>query len=283
MLSFFQKVSDNQAEPKEEITQEEKKHGFYLHPSWNLIKTEERYVLQYKHGELPDISRNEVAIHGFELVENKEAHTINAKAFIRNSLEQAIVFGNIPLLLLNDTGELCAKKLFPLEGIGEIPALSDMPWEFTFEKEDITGIPLSQEGWKIAFQIPSQQTLDLTEEWENQLPEEMKENLHKMVSELEPPKFGEVNIHGITAEFLENQVLQISVFIRNGSDQGIQIEQIPLEILDASQHLIARGLFQLQDFQVKSFTSKPWMFHFTETLIPREEIDLSKWTVRVAQ
>ena len=66
-----------------------------------------------------------------------------------------------------------AKKTFDLSEMGEIPALSCMPWQFFFEDEDIVA-DIPEEGWKIAFELKRQNTkhaLDLEPTWDSQLSE----------------------------------------------------------------------------------------------------------------
>jgi SLAP domain-containing protein len=86
-----------------------------------------------------------------------------------------------------------------------------------------------------------------------------------------------VNFMGLQAKKSEDGNLHVTMLIRNGSDKNIQLQQLPLEVVDATGDVIAKGGFALNDFEVKANTSKPWTFIFPSSLVLKEEIDLSVW------
>ena len=179
-------------------------------------------------------------------------------------------------------GKALGKKSFDLSEMGEIPALSCMPWRFWFEEDDLLEKDISDDGWKIAFELKSQATehaLDLAPSWEEQLSKAQREHLEKVVADL--PKLGkdEVNFMGLEAVLQEEGNLAVTVLIRNGSAKSIKIEQLPLIVEDADGDQVCQGGFSLNDFEVRANTTKPWTFIFPEKLVIKKTPNLSKWKV----
>jgi len=266
-------------EVQEESSNEEVETELSLHPSWKLDE-EQMYVYRFMNNEHPPLKPNQISLGAFEL--NKLEHEVAAGAFVRNSLNKKINFNNTTILLIDEHGTKIGRKEFDLSKIGELPARSSRPNVFIFEKKDLY-IPLEDvptEGWNLAFELkkPAQKhSLDLADSWEKSMANEEIESLQKYTESLEPPKSGEVNFLGLKAVQNDNGDLHVTMLIRNGSEKSINLQQLPLHVEDASGEVIARGGFQLEDFEVKANTSKPWTFIFPRAMIDKDEIDLSKW------
>ncbi|MDF0726055.1 accessory Sec system S-layer assembly protein [Cytobacillus sp. S13-E01] len=292
MLSFFNKnknakinktgedstISSQELlnEQEENTVEAEVETTLSLHPTWT-ISTEQQYVYRYLSNELQPLKPNQISIAGVEV--NKDNDNLVVTAFIRNSLAKPIKMESTTLLLIGTNNEKLAKKEFDLSVLGEIPAKSNRPWHFVFEKTSLFINNFPDKGWKLAFELKSKTTheLDLEESWEKSLAEEEKLKLKEMVEKLEPPKSGEINFLGLQIKQVDNNDLHVTVLIRNGNDKGIKLEQIPLQIEDANGEIIAKGGFKLDNFQVNPNTSKPWTFIFPSTLVTKENPDLSKW------
>ncbi|MFJ7745066.1 accessory Sec system S-layer assembly protein [Peribacillus sp. NPDC097295] len=241
---------------------------------------QEKYVYQFHHQQLPSLKPNQISISGVKLSRFEEEVMI--MAFIRNTLDKAVRFEVVDLLLLNENGQALAKKSFDLSEMGEIPAVSCMPWSFLFEEEDIMA-KIPDNGWKIAFELknqaPQEHELDLAPTWKEQLSNAQRENLQQLVAGLPKLNQGEVNFMGLEAAFKENDQLAITILIRNGSDKGIKIEKLPLIVEDADGDQVCQGGFSLDNFEVKANSSKPWTFIFPGDLVKKKNPDLSRWKV----
>ncbi len=249
-----------------------------IHPDWNLAK-EDVYAFQFLNMECSPLKPNQLSLSGISLMADSET-SFRVTAFVRNSLEKAVMLEDVTLVLLDQDGALLGRKTFDLRKLGDIPARSSRPWYFQFTHKDLFTTDLPETGWELAFQLKPQQkkhALDLAKSWEQSLAPESKKQLQNMVDHLEPPKEGEVNFLGIQAKHQENGDLHITMLIRNGANKNIKLEQLPLHVEDASGDIIAKGGFQLDDFTVKANTSKPWTFIFPKAMVIKEEIDLSKW------
>lgn len=255
-----------------------------LHPEWN-IPQEQDYVFRFLANELEPLKPNQISLSGIDIDVEPANGSWLVKAFFRSSLDQQISVGEIELLLLDEEGNTLASDQFDLKELGDIPARSARPWVFVFTKENVFAEKLPVENWKLAFNVQSMvpHKLELEQAWEEGLTTEQKEGLGKVVESLPKLKPREVNISGFQVKKEEDGSIATSIFIRNGHSKQINIEQLPLELIDATGELVARGSFKLDNLSVKANTSKPWTFIYPKELIQKEEPDLSRWTVRVPQ
>ncbi|AEH46335.1 accessory Sec system S-layer assembly protein [Parageobacillus thermoglucosidasius] len=258
--------------------EEEVKTELSFHPSWN-VSIEERYYYQFLHNQQRPLKKNQISLSGIDLKQVPRGYVVTA--FVRNSLSRPVAFTPAPLLLLGPNNEVLARKVFDLSELGEIPPCCSRPWKFLFEQETLRTSELPLVDWKLAFELPKQKhhSLDLAESWEKSLAAEDKQKLQALVQSLQPPKPGEVNFMGLQAQQTEQGDLHVTLLIRNGSDKNIHIEQLALQVHDASGDIVASGAFSLDHFEVKANTSKPWTFIFPKSLVTKENPDLRSWKV----
>ncbi|HZG73634.1 MAG TPA: accessory Sec system S-layer assembly protein [Chondromyces sp.] len=292
MFSFFKKKKNLKKEGQdntvsagdlleetnnESNTDEDVETELSIHPQWNVPR-EKEYVFRFLNNELPPLKPNQLSLAGLEWMETDKG--LEVTAFVRNSLAKSIQLKETELLLLNDKNEVVAGKTFDLSLLDTLPPKSSRPWMFLFERRN-PNVELNRSDWTLAFKLPSEHKLDLDPSWEESLPEGEKEKLQKIFDSL--PKLGksELNFTGLTAQRKENQ-LAVSLFIRNGYDRDIELNQLPLQVIDATGETVAQGGFKL-DLKVKANTTKPWTFIFPENTIQKAEPDFSKWSVRVKQ
>lgn len=290
MLSFFKRKDKNikkhgsdsvvnsqellGEKPEAESTEETVTTSLSFHPNME-ISTEDRYYFQFLHNELPPLKPNQLALSGVELKQVGEYWVV--VAFVRNSLPQGIQLTATGLILLGPDGERLGSKVFDLSELGGLPAATSRPWQFVFQKSDLEVETLPKEGWTLAFELTPKHRLDLADTWEKGLSQEDKDRLAQHIESIQPPKPGEVNLAGISGSVAPDGNLVITLFIRNGNHYDIHLEQLPLFIEDASGEVVAKGVFQLQDFTIKANSSKPWTFIFPKEMITKETVDLSKW------
>lgn len=254
------------------------------HPSWN-VPQEQEYVFRFLANELEPLKPNQISLSGIEVDADPATGGWLVKAFFRSSLDQAIQMEDVELLLLDENEELLAAQQFDLSELGDIPGRSARPWIFVFDKENQLVEELPKENWKLAFNVQSlmPHRLDLAASWEEGLADEQKKMLAETVEKLPKLNPREMNITGFQVKVEEDGSIATSVFIRNGHSKEINIEQLPLELIDANQDVVARGTFQLQDFSVKANKTKPWTFIFPKTLVQKENPDFSRWVAKIVQ
>lgn len=270
-------TGENAQESTEEVQTE-----LSIHPSAAIPK-EQMYVLRFLHNELPPLKANQLSLSGIEW--DEQPHGLAVSAFVRNSVDKAIQLGEVRLILLNQTKQVKAKHTFNMKELGDIPAKSSRPWTFIFPAETVRpATVLEKENWTLAFDLSStEHQLDLADAWEQALPEAEKQKLKEIVKKLGAPNQDELNFTGLQAKRSEDGKLRFTLLIRNGYDKNIQIEQLPLQVLDSKKQVIAEGQFNLDNLEVKANTTKPWTFIFQKELVKQEQPDLSSWTVQVKQ
>ncbi|CAM4041643.1 accessory Sec system S-layer assembly protein [Bacillus luti] len=257
------------------------KPNLYFHPSWNEVSQEQKYIYQFLHKSLPTLQENQISLAGIESKKHENAYYITT--FIRSSVKHPIQFETFTLSLLNKDGETCARQAFDLSLLEEIPSNVNMPWTFVFEENSITEATLSTENWQLVFELKEKHSLDLDPIWQERLSESAIMKLQEIVANLTPPEEGEINLLGLNAAVEETGDLNATILIRNGYNQNITLEQLPLHIADCSGAVVAEETFTLKDFQIKANSTKPWTFTFPAASVSKETIDLSKWTAFIPQ
>jgi len=250
-----------------------------FHEEWQP-STQEKYVLQFHHQQLPSLKPNQISISGIRLMRFEE--DVLVEAFIRNTLSKSVRFDMVDLVLLDEAGQPIAKGSFDLSEMGEIPALTCIPWRFFFDEGELLTDTIPEQGWKIAFELKSQakvHRLDLAPNWKQQLSQPQIEHLEKIVAGLPKLKKDEVNFMGLEAVLKEDASLAVTVLIRNGSEKKVNIGQLPLIVEDADGDQVCQGGFTLNDFEVQPNTTKPWTFIFPEALVQKKSPNLSSWKV----
>ncbi|SIS42901.1 accessory Sec system S-layer assembly protein [Salimicrobium flavidum] len=264
-------------EVDEDASGEEVETPLSLHPDWKLDE-EETYVYRFINNENPPLKPNQISLAGYEL--KKISKDVAVGAFVRHSLPKPISFQSTTIVLMKEDGQKLARKEFDLSEAGELPPTSSRPHPFIFKKKDLL-VPVEeipQDGWRLAFELKKKKTehsLDLDESWEKSMAEEDISKLEKFVGRLKSPKTGEVNFMSVKAHQTDNEDLHITMLIRNGSEKNIELQQVPLQVEDASGEIVAQGGFNLENFEVKANTSKPWTFIFPSSMLKKSEVDLS--------
>lgn len=255
-----------------------------LHPQWTLSQ-EQEYVFRFLANELEPLKPNQISLSGIDIDVEPANGSWLVKSFFRSSLEQSISVGSVELMLLDAEGKTLASQEFDLKELGDIPGKSARPWVFVFTKENIFAEEPPAENWKLAFNVQSMvpHKLELEQAWEDGLTAEQKEALEKVVENMPKLKPREVNFAGFQVKKQEDGGIAASIFIRNGHSKQINIEKLPLELVDATGEIVARGSFDLAPLSVKANTSKPWTFIYPKEMVQKEDPDFSRWTIRVPQ
>jgi len=257
-----------------------------LHESWEeLLTAQEKYALSFMAQELPPLEAGNLSLAGISLVPHDEG--VEVTAFLRNSTDKPVRLGEMTLLILFGDQQLFTRQTFDLSELGEIPARSARPWTFVFKREHFLQVDVLLLNWKIAFELAQKklvlpQQLELEESWIKALSDEQKNGLIELAKKLPPLPPGEVNVQSVSISRTEDSLRAMLLF-RNGSEQSLSIERLPLALYDAAGDKVAEGLFELGGLTVNAGTSKPWLFIFPQESIVKQDADFSRWKVSVPQ
>ncbi len=277
-------------EPKQEQTAKNTVQGvattLSLHESWEKkLGTQEKYALSFMAQELPPLEEGNLSLAGISMIPHEEG--IEVTAFLRNGTNSPINLGKMTLLILFGDQELFTRQSFDLSEVGEIPPYSARPWTFVFNREHFLQVEVLLINWKIAFELAQKkvvlpQQLELEESWIKALTDEQKNNLIELAKKLPPLQHGEVNVQSVSVGKAEDG-LRVMLLFRNGSDQSLSIERLPLTLYDAAGDKVAEGVFELGGLVVNANTSKPWLFIYPQESILKQEPDFTRWKVSVPQ
>ena len=270
---------------KELSTRSEVTTKLSFHPDWE-VPQEQKYIFNFLANDLAPLKPNQLSLAAININEDEQTGKWLVKAFFRSSLSQPIELNEIELLILDKDNNKIGAKQFNFQDLGTIPPNSARPWVFEFDRDSLETTDIPEEGWQLAFNLISLRghILDLHDSWKEQLPKEQQDKLAEIVQSLPTLGNTEVNFTGLQLREGEDGSLHTSIFIRNGNDKSINLEQLPLEILDANGKQIAKGSFKLDPIlTVQGNATRPWTFIFPPNLVDTEGADLSRWVARVVQ
>jgi accessory Sec system S-layer assembly protein len=246
----------------------------------NYVITDElKYVYKFLNNELSDLQPNQISVSGIDL--KKADNSLLVTAFIRHTLDKEIKLEPTTFLILNDNNEVVAKQSFDLLDLGPIPPRSSRPYEFVFENAHLDLIS-EDLNWNIAFEIRKEHDLDLDENWERNLTLEKKQALKKIISNLPKVNDGEINFTIINSNW-DNDNLNVTILIRNGHQNSINISTLPLKVRDMNNNEISSGVFNFDSFSIKGNASKPWTFVFPSELIKSKPDNLNGIKISLLQ
>ncbi|RNB92666.1 accessory Sec system S-layer assembly protein [Brevibacillus fluminis] len=267
--------------------QTEQATSLSLHPSWEKeMNAQQKYAMSFMANDLTAIQVGHVALAGIHLHPHEEG--VEVTAFVRNGLPQPVRLGKMNLLVLIGDNELFARQEFDLAELDEIPAFSARPWSFIFRRENFLLKDVMLLNWKLAFELAQKklvlpQQLELEESWIKALNDTQKNSLIELARNLPPLQPNEVNVQSVQLSLDEEGAYRALLLIRNGSEQALNFEKIPLSLHDAAGDIIAQGLFELGSLTVNPHTSKPWLFIFPKESIVKQDADISRWKTALIQ
>ena len=251
---------------------------------WEMDQ-QERYVFQYYHNKLKGLDPNQINIHGVEL--HKTGDGFIMTAIIRHSLEKKLNLQDIRLVVRDSKGNELARKDFNMEYFGVLNTLRARPWMFEFEAETFL-VPeediQSKMEFEVLFEIPepavSEFSLQLDENWSNGLTEEQSASLEKTLTSMEPTKQNEISVSAFNLSEDESGV-NVFVLIRNAFDEETTISNLPLQLFDASNELVAQLGFPLEQFTIKPTHARPISLHFPKAVFTKENPDWTNWNIQL--
>lgn len=231
----------------------------------------------------PKLRPDQISIYGITL-NQLDNNRLQAKALVRSTVKKSIQFKQPIIALLDENQKPIAKKVFDLSLLGSIQPNTARPWTFTFPPNSILNhVRFNKNNWSLAFEKKPKHQLDLEDEKENIISESIIKAFEDVIAKAPPLKSDEVNVMGLSVKVKNNAELHVVILFRNGSNKDITFNQIPLEVKDARNDVIAKGTFKLEGLTVKANTSKPATFTFPSSAIIKDNLDLSSWKINYVE
>lgn len=229
---------------------------------------------------LPPIKEGDVNISTDYIFDVGDKYEVSI--FIRNGLAKPINFEKVPLILVNDKGEILGEKIFNLREVGDIPPKSVRPWKIYFEKEDFNIGDNNLKDLKIVFDTKIKAERTVKVELDN-LPEgiqgEKRKKYEKFLEELPLLRRGQVSMSTFDVYKTKDEGVSVVLVICNGNDRAINVEKVPLSIFDASESLVASGVFYLEKVVINPGKANVYRFTFNDDEIINKDMDLSSFKV----
>jgi SLAP domain-containing protein len=228
---------------------------------------------------MPPLRFDEVNLVPFEVGVTDAGYYVNL--FVRNGTEEEFTLNELSLQLIDAAGDVVAEGLFRFDNFGVIRLGETRPWTFEFVGDQIKKPNPDFTDFTVAVSVPKAPDFNLAipKEWHEQMNEEQIQKLVQIAQNLPDMQPGSVNFSGFQAKFDQEKNLQIMMMFRNATDKDITFHTLPLFVRDNAGDIVAEGVFELGDFEVKAYTIKPWMFIFPREHVKKEDPDFSRWVV----
>ncbi|HEY8890463.1 MAG TPA: SLAP domain-containing protein [Clostridium sp.] len=229
---------------------------------------------------LPPMEEGQVSINGiytFE-IENK----IEVSVYLRNGLSKQINFDKVPLVIVNNNGDILAKQVMDMNDFGILPPFSARPYKVYFDKTSLFVDSISKDDWKIKFEksISAINTVQVQfEGFPGDVHHELEGTFTKFLNELPLIKAGDVNIEVFKVLKCLNNSISIVFLIRNGCDKVVKLERLPIIVKDDSGEVVAKGIFNIENVNVNPHKAKIYDFTITEDYIVNKDFDISNCKV----
>lgn len=271
MLSGGSKKEKNKAvAPVKEKFNPDKIYPKLYIPDQGLYENEDIYILKYKHGQLPPLKENQLQLHTYR-VEQLSEDEIIVHAFIRHGITSEIQLEDASIVLRDENEQSILKEQFSLNDLGVLPPLTSIPHAFEF---NITALPEERkqniEKWSIGFEIQLPHQLVYEPAWEKSLTDEQRKYFETAFGQCPPLGEDELNFMLLSAQ-KTNKGIHVTVMIRNGKKQDVEISQLPLILQGSDGQTIAQGSFTMDKFNIPANSSKPWIFIFPKESVLIEE------------
>lgn len=229
---------------------------------------------------LPPIKEGDVNVSTDYIFDMGDSY--EASIFIRNGLVKDINLENVPFMIVDSEGKVLASKIFDLREVGDIPAGTVRPWKIYFSKNEVSLEAQDLRELKIVFDTRIKAEATVKVEYEN-LPEQVsvknKEKYTKFLESLPLLRKGQVSISTYDVYKMREGGIAVTIVIRNGSNKTINVEKLPVTIIDAEGEMTASGMFYLKDVSISPYKAKIYNFNFEENEINKADADLSEWKV----
>ena len=272
------KILSNKKQVKEETVTEsaqedfnpEKIHPTLIIPEDEQYREDEVYILKYKHKKLPALKENQLQLQAYS-AERLDENQVQIRAFIRHGVNAEIQLEDASIVLRDENEVPIMKKKFILHDLGALPPCSSILYRFIFELEDMDKERLANvEKWSVAFEIQTPHQLVYDKSWETALTDEQNQFFQNIFEQSPAVIENELNFLLINGE-KDDKGIRITVFIRNGKKQDLEISELPLNLFNEKDELIVSGTFQMEKFVIPANSTKPWIFLFPSHTIQLDE------------
>ncbi|MBO8164267.1 MAG: SLAP domain-containing protein [Brevibacillus sp.] len=237
-----------------------------LYGPWdNKLEENEAEFLRFVHDELPPVVRDEVGIIPFFSTPTTKGYLV--LTFIRNASKRDIAFYKLPLSLVDEKGEVVAKKTFDMLKYGSVGDKSSRPAEFLFSWDAFARMPEQDEQLFLRFDAPLRKKRTVSKQPTTLTPVEQAHYENMAARQQLTVQPGEVKLDPLDILPADEGALKVIVLFRNGLDKRVEFTEVPILLRDRDGAEVARVRFGLKNLHVDANSSLIWGF-----TIPNESI-----------
>lgn len=242
----------------------------------------QREFIKEELDELPPVLEGDINIATTYIFDMEDK--FEAGIYIRNGLDKPVNLELVPLNILDKNNNIVATKAFNFKELGVIPPMSARPWKLYFEKEIVKVETLNKDDYQIVFDANIKAKVTVEIEIEN-IPKNInsseKQKYMDFLNRLPAITASEVSISTYSLAKDQEGNLDITLLIRNGASQEINLEKLPIKIITEDGQGVAEGVFDLQGQSIKVSPRKAILhrFIFPSNSLLIEEFDITKCKV----
>ncbi|MBU3158312.1 SLAP domain-containing protein [Clostridium frigoris] len=230
--------------------------------------------------ELPPLEDGQVSINGIYTFDMEDK--IEVSVYIRNGSSKQINFHKVPLLIVNNNGDIIARQTVDMKEFGILKPFCARPYKVYFDKINMLVDVISSDDWKIQFgkAVSTVNTVKVQfEGFPGEVHQELEGTFTKFLNKLPLIKAGDVNIEVFkTLRCLDNSI-SIVFLIRNGCDTIVKLETLPIIIKDEDGEIVASGVFDIENVNVNPHKAKIYDFTITQEYIVKKDADINNCKV----
>lgn len=242
------------------------------------LSEEEKKYYRSLHRNIPAMSKNQLNLTaiGINFI---DSNIIEVTSFINSTIEKKISLKPASILLLDKNRKVLSQKKEDFSDLDPLLPNSSQLYIFKFPNNNIQTLnPEQIQKWSLAFQSNLKHRVDYSDLDESIIPQSTKDYLNQIIEKL-PLDNNELSFLGFSAKIDIENNLHVTLLVRNGTKDNLDIKQLPLKFYDASKELVAKGTFKIDDFTVLANTSKPLSLVFPARGILKDDLDLSNWSI----
>lgn len=246
----------------------------------NVMSDVQKEILEEEIAELPQIVEGQLNVAGVYVYDLGEK--LEVKAYIRNGLSEKVILRKVPFYILNSKDEILAQQMFNLESLGEIPPHSARPIKLYFEKQNVKVDTIPMDDWKVQFDSRLKASKTVKTQYED-LPEDIdiedKLVFDNFLNELPELNEGEVSVSTFSVGIQKGGNILVTLVVRNGNNQSINMEKIPVTLKDGNGTVVKSELFELKNFTVNALKARVCNLVFPTGVNVEEDVALKDWSV----
>ena len=230
------------------------------------------------HDDLPTMAKNQLNLTAAEInFENSDI--IEVTAFVNSTVEKKITLKPANILLIDKNAKVISQKKTDFTDLNPLMPNSSQLYTFKFPNNNVQTLNLEQaQNWSLAFESNLKHRVDYSDLDESKISQSTKDHLNQIIEKM-PLDDNELSFLGFSAKTDDKHNLHVHLLVRNGTEDNLDIKQLPLKFYDASEELVAKGTFKINNFTVLANTSKPLSIVFPAKVIVKDQLDLSSWSI----